>query len=71
MAKQCQNIIESREPLLVPAGGFREKRAVKFFFGDIDFSTSIHFIFDIISSKSGGVFDSARQVKSDHWALAP
>ena len=47
-----------------------EKRAVKFLFGDIDFSTSIHFISDIISSKSGRVFDSAIQVKSNHWALA-
>ena len=43
----------------------------KFFFGDIDFSTSIHFISDIIPSQSGGVFDSARQVKSNHWALTP
>ena len=48
-----------------------EKRAVKFFFGDIDFSTSIHLISDIISSKSAGVFDSARQVKSNYWTLAP
>ena len=24
-----------------------------------------------ISGKSGGVFDSARQVKSNHWALTP
>ena len=47
-----------------------EKRVVKFLFGDIDFSTSIHFISDIISSKSERVFDSARQVKSNHWALA-
>ena len=49
VAKQCQNIIGSHGPQLVPAGGFLEKRAVKFFFGDIDFNTSsIHFISDII-----------------------
>ena len=56
---------------LVLTVGFREERARKVFLWSINFSTSIHFISDIISSKSGGVFDSARQVKPNHWALAP
>ena len=70
VAKQYQKIIGSREPSTcrrLP----RKKGPAKFFFGDIDFNTSIHFISDIISSKSGGVFYSARQVKSNYWALAP
>ena len=46
------------------------KKDRKVLFGDIDFSTSIHFISDIISSKSARAFDSARQVKSiGHWLL--
>ena len=71
VAKKCQKIIGSRESQLVPAGGFQEKRAVKFFFGYIDFSTSIHFISDIASSESWGFFNSARQVKLiiGHWLL--
>ena len=46
----AKKIIGSRELQLGTCGRLPRK---KFFFGDIDFSTSIHFISDFISSKSG------------------
>ena len=49
----------------VPAGGFRERPRKVFLWRYTDFSTSIYFIADIISSKSRGVFELVRQVKSE------
>ena len=59
VAKQYQKIIGSREPGQYLREASEKQGPCKVFSGDIDFSTSIHFISDIICSKSGGVFDSA------------
>ena len=54
-------------------GRRQRKKGCEVLFGDTDFGNSIHFIFGMISIESERVFDSttARQVKSNHWALAP
>ena len=64
----AKKIIGSCEPWLVPTGGFRETRALlKFFFGNIDFSTFIPFISDIISGKSRYAFDSPTNLSTVYW----